>query len=70
MTPGGQDRQRPSDARRQGGGQGANLHLRTITAAGAKASCQADGNGHRGWTAGHTRQVSCALTPTRACYGL
>jgi hypothetical protein len=59
MTLAGRDRQLPSDARRHGGGgQGAKLQLRTIPAAGAKASCQADGNRHSGWTAGHTRQVS------------
>jgi hypothetical protein len=37
MTSAGQDRQLPSDARRHGGGQGANHQLRTIPAAGAKA---------------------------------
>ncbi len=32
MTSADQDRQLPSDARRHGGGQGANLQLRTIPA--------------------------------------
>jgi hypothetical protein len=38
MTSAGQDRQLPTSARRHGGGQGANLQLRTIPAADAKAS--------------------------------
>jgi hypothetical protein len=38
MTSAGQARQLPTGGRRHGGGQGANLQLRTIPAADAKAS--------------------------------
>ena len=63
MTSAGQNRQLPQRRRRHGRGQGANLQLRTIPAAGAKTRCQAEGNRHRGWTAGHTRQVSQRRAP-------